>query len=226
MTHGLVSKLPGSQPPVISPLVSECLPCQDVEGSCDGRSQEAEGQLRQQQALFEGSLTALQRQTTADHTELHGHTVALSGHIDTSLAAVHSFLKEQLRRDVPTGGTPQRREYSYSKVLARTRSRSELLESFRLRQQQQELQESLTACDTITEEPEEQGPAEDELSSVEERSITQQSDAEEALMCSENGIPFFKRKHRGKKEGKTLKRSKIPENEKSSQSKMPLRVQN
>ncbi|KAG9341824.1 hypothetical protein JZ751_018546 [Albula glossodonta] len=201
---------------------------QNVAASCEGTSQDAGVELKQRQEEVEGPLRAMERQTGEDQTTLQHHSKALFASVDASLSAVHSFLTEELRKDLPTGVTPQRKEYDYPTRLARSRTRSELLESFRA--QQQELLASLAQCEPVEEESVEQEPQEAEVSSVNDLTITEQSDTEELLMCSEGGAPFFKRKNGGKKkENKAIKRSKTAENENPSspsQTKMPLRMQN
>uniref|UniRef100_A0A8C7HQ43 Kinesin-like protein n=1 Tax=Oncorhynchus kisutch TaxID=8019 RepID=A0A8C7HQ43_ONCKI len=74
----------------------------------------------------------------------------LKAHMEGGVVSVHSFLSEQLKRDVPTGTTPQRREFVYPCLLAKSKSRAELLDSFR--HQQEELQAALFQCDTVEEE--------------------------------------------------------------------------
>uniref|UniRef100_A0A674EX17 Kinesin-like protein n=1 Tax=Salmo trutta TaxID=8032 RepID=A0A674EX17_SALTR len=121
-----------------------------VEQSCEERVQEVSGQLKQQQGLVEEGLGDLKEQTSLDQNTLENHHIELKAHMDDGVVSVHSFLSEQLKQDVPTGTTPQRREFVYPCLLAKSKSRAELLDSFR--HQQEELQAALFQCDTVEEE--------------------------------------------------------------------------
>ncbi|XP_041739037.1 kinesin-like protein KIF11 [Coregonus clupeaformis] len=202
---------------------------QRVEQSCEERVQEVSGQLKQQQGMVEEGLGALKEQTSLDQNTLEHHHIELTAHMEDGLGLVHSFLSEELKQDVPTGATPQRREFVYPRLLAKSKSRSELLDS--LRHQQEELQAALFQCDTVEEEKQvDQDSLEDELSSYNDSYVTEPSYIGENLMCYENGrVPFFKQKKAGKKENKLLNRSKMAENETHDtppRSKLPLRCQN
>ncbi|KAK2712585.1 hypothetical protein QYM36_011315 [Artemia franciscana] len=61
---------------------------------------------------------------------------------------VEKFLTEDLACDVPTGQTPQRREFSYPRVLAQTSPHAKILERFKL-----ELQESNDVDNVAVPEP-------------------------------------------------------------------------
>uniref|UniRef100_A0A8K9X1M5 Kinesin-like protein n=1 Tax=Oncorhynchus mykiss TaxID=8022 RepID=A0A8K9X1M5_ONCMY len=130
--------------------VGEQLEMDRVEQSCEERVQEVSGQLQQQQGLVEEGLGALKEQTSLDQNTLEHHHIELKAHVEGGVVSVHSFLSEQLKQDVPTGTTPQRREFVYPCLLAKSKSRAELLDSFR--HQQEELQAALFQCDTVEEE--------------------------------------------------------------------------
>uniref|UniRef100_A0A8C7UI56 Kinesin-like protein n=1 Tax=Oncorhynchus mykiss TaxID=8022 RepID=A0A8C7UI56_ONCMY len=125
--------------------------------------------------------------------------------------------------------TLQTREFVYPCLLAKSKSRAELLDSFR--HQQEELQAALFQCDTVEEEKQvDQDSLEDELSGYNDSYVTEPSYIDENLMCYENGrVPFFKQKKAGKKENKSLNRSKMAENDTHDTplgSILPLRCQN
>nr|XP_046188450.1 kinesin-like protein KIF11 isoform X3 [Oncorhynchus gorbuscha] len=201
---------------------------QRVEQSCEERVQEVSGQLTQQQGLLEEGLSALKEQTSLDQNTLEHHYIELKAHMEGGVVSVHNFLSEQLKEDVPTGTTPQRREFVYPCLLAKSKSRAELLDSFR--HQQEELQATLFQCDTVEEEKQvDQDSLEDELSGYNDSYVTEPSYIDENLMCYENGrVPFFKQKA-CKKENKFLNRSKMAENDTHDtplRSKLPLGCQN
>ncbi|KAL0964513.1 hypothetical protein UPYG_G00324880 [Umbra pygmaea] len=201
-----------------------------VEQSCEDRLQDVSGQLMQQQEKVEEGLVTVKEQMSVDQTVLEQHRTELKNHMEDGLARVHRFISEELEQDVPTGTTPQRREFVYPRVLAKSKSRAEVLEG--LRHQQEELQAALFQCDTLEEEEEEKPVTQDSLEDEEfnESNITGVSYIDESLMCYENErVPFFKQKKAGKKENKPLNRSKMAENESSAttpRSKLPLRCQN
>ncbi|KAG7492690.1 hypothetical protein MATL_G00017280 [Megalops atlanticus] len=200
---------------------------QNVEASCDAFVQEASGQLSQQQSGLEQTLQVLEKQIRADGDALQLHATQLAAHPSEGLAKVYTFLKEELQQDIPTGKTPQRKDYSYPRVLAKSRRRDELLEQFR--KQQQELEAALSTCETVKEEQVDQDSLEDEVSNSNDSTIPEQSYTEESIMCNESGrVPFFKHKKGGKKENKSLDQSKTTENKESTplRSRLPLRVQN
>uniref|UniRef100_A0A669EQN1 Kinesin-like protein n=1 Tax=Oreochromis niloticus TaxID=8128 RepID=A0A669EQN1_ORENI len=89
------------------------------------------------------ALTAVKDQTSIDWSALHEQRAELLQHVEASEQLVHSFLRDELQEDVPTGATPQRREFVYPRQLVKSRRRSELLES--LRRQQEELQAAMEA---------------------------------------------------------------------------------
>uniref|UniRef100_A0A673ZT42 Kinesin family member 11 n=1 Tax=Salmo trutta TaxID=8032 RepID=A0A673ZT42_SALTR len=194
-----------------------------VEQSCEERVQEVSGQLKQQ-GMVEG-LGAMKAQTSLDQNTLEHHQTELKAHLEDGLARVHSFLSEELLQDVPTGATPRRRDFVYPRLLAKSRSRAELLEN--LRHKQEELQMALFQCDAVEEEEKQvdQDSLEDEVSGYDY--VTEPPYIDENLMCYEKArVPFFKKA--GKKE-KSVNRSKMAENDTQAtpvRSKLPLRCQN
>uniref|UniRef100_A0A8C3ARP1 Kinesin-like protein n=1 Tax=Cyclopterus lumpus TaxID=8103 RepID=A0A8C3ARP1_CYCLU len=146
---------------------------------------------------------------------------------------VHS-VSYQLVLLLPSGATPQRRDFVYPKRLERLQSRGELLES--LRRQQEELQAAINEDDKEEEDEEEDRNSnsqvdhdslEDELSTCNESLGTEPSFIDENLVFNESKrLPFFKKG--AKKEMKVLARQKVLENEASTpqKSRLPLRSQN
>lgn len=201
---------------------------QSVEGLCTEGRQTTEEQLSSRKEQMNGSLQALLNQTSADRTTLKQRQVEFHKHVEVSQRLVQRFLQEELQQDIPTGATPQRREFVYPRHLVKSRSRSELLES--LRDQQERLQ-------TALQEPEEEDhelsqvdhdSLEDESSIYNESLATEPSFIDENLVFNEsNRMPFFKQKKGSRKESKIPSRPKAAENEGTpQQSRLPLRCQN
>uniref|UniRef100_A0A8C7U4F9 Kinesin family member 11 n=1 Tax=Oncorhynchus mykiss TaxID=8022 RepID=A0A8C7U4F9_ONCMY len=191
-----------------------------VEQSCEERVQEVSGQLKQQQEMVKEGLGSMKEQTSLDQNTLEHHQTELKAHLEDGLARVHSFLSDELLQDVPTGATPRRRDFVYPRLLAKSKSRAELLEN--LCHKQEELQTALFQCDALEEEK--------QVDQVHFRKLEPSTPyIDENLMCYENGrVPFFKQKKAGKKE-KSVNRSKMVDNDTQAtpvRSKLPLRCQN
>uniref|UniRef100_A0AAY4ER38 Kinesin-like protein n=1 Tax=Denticeps clupeoides TaxID=299321 RepID=A0AAY4ER38_9TELE len=135
--------------------------------------------LQQLQGELEFTLQGLQKQMCEDLDTLQNYGQDLTSQASQSLSRVHSFLQEELRQDVPTGSTPQRREYSYPRVLMRACPRDELIEQFRAQQ------ERLQSTREVLEEQEEVVDS--------QVSLTKPTYGDENLICHEfGGVPFFK----------------------------------
>ncbi|MEQ2191080.1 hypothetical protein XENOCAPTIV_020355, partial [Xenoophorus captivus] len=130
---------------------------QSVQTWCTEQLRTAKEELTSRQEETKQSLSALQNQTCSDRQVLGRQQAELEEYMETGQQLVHSFLQEELKADVPTGLTPQRREFVYPRHLNKSRSRNELLEA--LRRQQEELQGALE------EEEEEETPEEDDKQS-------------------------------------------------------------
>ncbi|XP_041644620.1 kinesin-like protein KIF11 isoform X2 [Cheilinus undulatus] len=204
-----------------------------VEKCCTEQLQTAEEQLSSQQEEVKQAVIALQKQTSMDRTVLDQQKAELQDHVETSQELVSSFLQKELQQDIPTGATPQRREFVYPRQLVKSRSRGELLES--LRRQQEELRAAVEEEEEHQEEEDDKhsqvdhDSLEEELSTCNESLATEPSFIDENLVFNESKrVPFFKKKG-GKKETKIPSRQKVSENEAPStpqKSRLPLRCQN
>ncbi|XP_052009273.1 kinesin-like protein KIF11 [Xyrauchen texanus] len=202
-----------------------------VEEKVEKALQDCEGRLSPIQQEVEGILSSVEVQTGKDETTLQEHRETLSSISTRALDTVHNFLSSELRQDLPTGTTPQRKEYKYPRVLNQPRSREELEEEFRA--QQVELQSTLSQCEPVIEVEEDkplyQDSLEDEVSGSSDGNITEQSCSDENLMCYESGrVPFFKKKSKKENGNKSVNRSKVENENMCSppRSKLPLRCQN
>ncbi|KAM6922167.1 kinesin-like protein KIF11 [Lycodopsis pacificus] len=204
---------------------------QSVEMRCTEQLRTTEEELSGRQEEVRRSLMAVQNQTSLNRTVVDQQQAELRDNVETSQQLVHGFLQEELQQDVPTGATPQRRDFVYPKRLEKLRSRGELLES--LRRQQEELQAAIEEEEEEEEEDKnsqvDHDSLEDELSTCNESLATELSFVDENLVFNESKrVPFFKQKKGGKKETKILARQKASENEPSTpqKSRLPLRSQN
>ncbi|XP_012689681.1 kinesin-like protein KIF11 [Clupea harengus] len=204
---------------------------QPVETRGEAFLQESTDCFRRHQTEATGILNSLQDQTGKDVATLQLTREDLSTQTTQALKTVHSFLQEELREDVPTGATPQRKEYVFPRMLVRSRAREELIEEFHT--QMEELQDE---CPTREEAEEntavDQETLEEELESFEDSAVTEPSFVDMNIMCDENTRgPFFKQQKKNKKTKENRKNpscTKQPEveGENPPRSKLPLRCQN
>ncbi|CAJ1066898.1 kinesin-like protein KIF11 isoform X1 [Xyrichtys novacula] len=207
---------------------------QSANKHCTEQLQTAKQQLSCQQEEVKQAVMVEQNQASLNRTVLDQQQAELWDHVETSQELVNRFLQKELQQDVPTGATPQRREFVYPKQLVKSRNRGELLES--LRRQQEELQAAMEVEEEEEEEEEDKqsqvdhDSLEDELSTCNESLATEPSFIDENLVFNESKrLPFFKQKKGGKKDTKIPSRQKVPENEAPStpqKSRLPLRCQN
>uniref|UniRef100_A0A8C8H9D7 Kinesin-like protein n=1 Tax=Oncorhynchus tshawytscha TaxID=74940 RepID=A0A8C8H9D7_ONCTS len=177
-----------------------------VEQSCEERVQEVSGQLKQQQEMVKEGLGSMKEQTSLDQNTLEHHQTELKAHLEDGLARVHSFLSDELLQDVPTGATPRRRDFVYPRLLAKSKSRAELLEN--LCHKQEELQTALFQCDALEEEK--------QVDQVHFRKL-------------EPSISWLGHQKKAGKKEKSVNRSKMVDNDTQAtpvRSKLPLRCQN
>ncbi|XP_029927094.1 kinesin-like protein KIF11 isoform X2 [Myripristis murdjan] len=202
---------------------------QGVEAHCAQQLHVASEELRGQQEQVKQALLPVQDQAHLDRDVLNQQQVQLHEHMETSLQLVHNFLQDELQQDVPTGLTPQRRQFVYPSSLQKLRRRSELLESLRLQQLELQVeQDELEEPEDDRHSQVDHDSLEDELSTCNESVATEVS-FDENLVCNENSrVPFFKKKS-GRKEPKVPVKSKVSENDASQtpqKSKLPLRAKN
>ncbi|KAJ0004813.1 hypothetical protein NQD34_011027 [Periophthalmus magnuspinnatus] len=206
---------------------------QSLEALCSDLHGTSAEQLSAHTQQVNSSLQALQRQTSQDCEAVGLQQAELHKHAESSEQLVRAFLQEELQQDVPTGATPQRRDFVYPRHLVKGRSRSELLES--LRKEQESLK---TALEEEEEEEDEedaqsqvdQDSLEDEPSTCNESLATEPSFIDENLVFNESKrVPFFKKKKGSRKESKVPARPKGAESVSSitpQKSRLPLRCQN
>ncbi|XP_048407472.1 kinesin-like protein KIF11 [Stegostoma tigrinum] len=207
---------------------------QMVSESCDTLVREITKQLKEQSDTEESALCVVRDRVNDDKGVMMQHITELSEHAEAGLNNVLNFLNEELQQDIPTGTTPQRREYIYPQTFLRTEPRDVLVVQFKA--QQQQLQNSLNSAMSIQEEPVcEQESGDDDKASIQNDSIASEKlSTEEDFCVNSGGAPFFKHQKRYKrdKENKSAvsfdKSKSLEENLtlSASKSKLPLRIQN
>uniref|UniRef100_A0A665VPZ9 Kinesin-like protein n=1 Tax=Echeneis naucrates TaxID=173247 RepID=A0A665VPZ9_ECHNA len=201
-----------------------CFFFQSVETHCTDQLCKAKEELSCQQKALKQALTAVQNQIL-DQTVLDQQESEMQDHMERSRKLLNRFLQDELQQDVPTGTTPQRREFVYPRQLVKSRTRIELLEILRGQEKQEEEEEEE---DEDKHSQVDHDSLEEELSMCKESIATEPSFIDENLVFNENKrVPFFKKG--SKKETKIPTRQKGLENENAStpqESRLPLRSQN
>ncbi|XP_009896048.2 kinesin-like protein KIF11 [Dryobates pubescens] len=201
------------------------------EENCDKAITEIADHIGGQKATEEKVLNSLLDKIKFDEDILLEQKLALDEEAQHGLTQVNGFLQEDLKVDVPTGTTPQRRDYFYPVTLVRTEARELLLEQLRQKRLKLDaMQNSLTKDDAdldLLEEEEELKECDGFLPS-DRYLLDTNVDGHE-----NSGIPFFqhKRSHKKDKENKsaaTVEKNKIEDMTEQFllKSKLPLRSQN
>uniref|UniRef100_A0A663DZG1 Kinesin-like protein n=1 Tax=Aquila chrysaetos chrysaetos TaxID=223781 RepID=A0A663DZG1_AQUCH len=138
-----------------------------------------------QKAAEEKVLNGLLDQVKVDQEILLEQKLALNEEAQHGLTQVNGFLQEDLKVDIPTGTTPQRRDYFYPVTLVRTEPRELLLEQLREKQLKLDaMLNSVTKEDLLEEE--------EELQESSESLASDKSFVDTNIWCHTNGgIPFF-----------------------------------
>uniref|UniRef100_A0A8D0GFF4 Kinesin motor domain-containing protein n=1 Tax=Sphenodon punctatus TaxID=8508 RepID=A0A8D0GFF4_SPHPU len=201
---------------------------------CNASIVEITGQIIIQKSAEEKVLKTLLEEIQEDKHKLTGQKLILHDEAEHGLTRVNGFLQKELKVDIPTGTTPQRRDYTYPVTIVRTEPRDLLLEH--LRQQQKEIVATLNSAANVMEESVDQDSFEEEeaLQRTNESLVRERSFLEANMCCQTNsGGPFFQHKKSGRKDKENksaifLERSKDEDTaEKSiSKSKIPLRATN
>ncbi|KAM8923926.1 kinesin-like protein KIF11 isoform 2-T2 [Pelodytes ibericus] len=205
----------------------------EVEGQCGSSLVEITELVNKQRSAQETTMSVMMEQVNDDKEMLGDQKLELHEQAQSGLNKVYSYLHEELRCDVPTGATPQRRAYSYPSSLVKSKPRDLLLEQFR--RQQGEMESKLSSMVPLVEEPVDQlDSLEDEPACIDDSVVSEKSSIDLNVTCQENGgVPFFQLKKGLKKEKEnktntTILEKKLSEDLDSSlpRSKLPLRIQN
>ncbi|XP_010009169.1 PREDICTED: kinesin-like protein KIF11, partial [Nestor notabilis] len=182
----------------------ECLQKKN-EDNCDTAIAKIDDHINRQKAAEEKVLNGLLEQIEVDQEILLKQKLTLNEEAEGGLTQVNDFLQEDLKVDVPTGATPQRKDYFYPVTLVRTEPRELLLEQ--LRQKQLKLDAVLNIATKEVEDNVDQDLLEEEeLQEASESLASDKSLVDTSICCQVNGgIPFFqhKRSHRKDKENKS-----------------------
>ncbi|XP_021939166.1 kinesin-like protein Klp61F isoform X2 [Zootermopsis nevadensis] len=87
--------------------------------------------LEQQQVDFGTFVRERQDDLETQCSYINGWSQTITSDLQQCSQDLDKFLVEELRKDIPTGNTPQRREFSYPRVLAATSPHERILARFR-----------------------------------------------------------------------------------------------
>ncbi|XP_006733941.1 kinesin-like protein KIF11 [Leptonychotes weddellii] len=203
-----------------------------INQGCKAASSEITEKLNGHKAANENQHNTFFGQITTDEEKLMAQSLELNETIKMGLTKLNCFLQQDLKLDIPTGTTPQRKNYLYPSTLVRTEPREQLLDQ--LKRKQPEL---LMMLDCSENNKEEISQDLDEEKSVLGHSVEelpgQEPSIDASVDCSSSGgIPFFqhKKSHGKDKENRginSVERSKVEETTEHSvtRSRLPLRAQ-
>ncbi|KAB1271670.1 Kinesin-like protein KIF11 [Camelus dromedarius] len=204
-----------------------------VNQGCETSCSEITEKLSGHKAANENQHNIFLGQIATDEEELMTQSQELNKTVRIGLTKLNCFLQEELKLDIPTGTTPQRKNYLYPSTLVRTQPREQLFDQ--LKRKQPELLMMLNCSENNKEET---GQDLDEekavLADTIEEPLSQEPSVDTSMDCSSSGgVPFFqhKKSHGKDKENRginPLERSKVEDTTEQSvtKSRLPLRAQN
>ncbi|XP_004583416.2 kinesin-like protein KIF11 [Ochotona princeps] len=203
-----------------------------VNQCCEASSSEITEKSSEYKTANENHHNAFLGQMTTDEEKLTAQDAELNNSINIGMNKLNCFLQQELKLDVPTGTTPQRKTYSYPSTLVRTEPREQLLDQ--LHRTQPELFVMLNCSEDIKEEISQDLDEEKMLlEQTIEEPVSQEPPVDAGVLFpSRGGVPFFqhKKSHGKNKENRGInpvERSKLEETAESSvtKSRLPLRTQ-
>uniref|UniRef100_A0A452T5K8 Kinesin-like protein n=1 Tax=Ursus maritimus TaxID=29073 RepID=A0A452T5K8_URSMA len=194
-----------------------------VNQGCEAASSEITEKLNGHKATNENQRNIFLGQITTDEGKLMAQSLQLNETIKIGLTKLNCFLQQDLKLDIPTGTTPQRKNYFYPSTLVRTEPREQLLDQ--LKRKQPELLMMLNCSENSKEDI--------ILGRSLEEPPSQEPAVDASVDCSSGGgVPFFqhKKSHGKDKENRSInsvERSKVEETTEHSvtRSRLPLRAQ-
>ncbi|XP_075390148.1 kinesin-like protein KIF11 isoform X2 [Tenrec ecaudatus] len=206
-----------------------------VNQGCKASSSEITEKLSGYKAANESQRNTFLDQITSDEEKLMSQSLKLNETIKIGLTKLNCFLQQDLKQDIPTGMTPQRKNYLYPSTLVRTEPRELLIDQLKTKQP-----ELLMMLDYLENNREEASQPLDEgktdlghTPTVDEEPGSQEPSVDAGVDCSSRGgVPFFQHKkpHGKDKENRgvnPVERSKVEEATEHSvtRSRLPLRAQ-
>ncbi|XP_053438689.1 kinesin-like protein KIF11 [Nycticebus coucang] len=203
-----------------------------VNQRCEASHLEITEKLSEHKATNENQHDIFLDQITIDEERLIAQNLELNETVKIGLTKLNCFLQQDLKLDISTGTTPERKNYLYPSTLVRTEPREHLLDQ--LKRKQPELLMMLNCSGNNKEETNQEMDVEKVvLGQCTEEPLSQESSVEAGMdYSSSGGVPFFqhKKSHGKDKENRGInpvERSKVEETTERSvtNSRLPLRAQ-
>ncbi|CAH6961886.1 kinesin-like protein KIF11 isoform X1 [Phodopus roborovskii] len=201
-----------------------------VNGCCEASSSEITEKQSVHAAAIENQHTSFTIQITSDDEKLKAGSLELDETIKTGLTKLNCFLQQDLKLDVPTGLTPERKNYLYPSTLVRTEPREQLLDQLQKKQRNPLMM--LNCSESNKEAGQDIDDEKEVLEQCTEELLSQETFVHTSVDCSSNGgVPFFQHKkpHGKDKENRginPMEKSKAEETSEHSatKSRLPLRA--
>ena len=162
-----------------------------VNGCCKASSSEITKKVREQSAAVANQHSSFVAQMTSDEESCKAGSLELDKTIKTGLTKLNCFLKQDLKLDIPTGMTPERKKYLYPTTLVRTEPREQLLDQLQKKQPPMMLNSSEASKETSQDMDEER----EALEQCTEELVSPETTEHPSADCSSSrGLPFFQRK--------------------------------
>ncbi|XP_059114629.1 kinesin-like protein KIF11 [Peromyscus eremicus] len=201
-----------------------------VNGCCEASSSEMSEKLSGHTTAIEGQHSSFVLQITSDDEKLKAGSLELHETIKTGLTKLNCFLHQDLKLDIPTGMTPERKTYLYPSALVRTEPREQLLEQLQKKQPNRLVMPNCPENDKAA--SQDMDEEKEVLEQCTEELLSQETLVHTGVDCSSSGgVPFFQHKkpHGKDKENRGInpvEKSKVEETSEYSvtKSRLPLRA--
>lgn len=201
-----------------------------VNGCCEASSSEITEKIRGHRAAIESQHSSFVVQITADEEKFKAGSLELDETIKTGLTKLNCFLQQDLKLDIPTGMTPERKNYLYPSTLVRTEPREQLLDQLQNKQPKPLMM--LNCSESSKETSQDMEEDREVLEQSTEELLSQETCVHTSADCSSSGgVPFFQHKkpHGKDKENRGLnpvEKGKVEEASEHSisRSRLPLRT--
>lgn len=202
-----------------------------VNQGCEASSSKITEKLSEHEAANEKQRNVFLGQINMDEEKLMAQSLELNENIKIGLTKLNCFLHQDLKLDIPTGTTPQRKNYLYPSTLVRTEPREQLLDQ--LKRKQPELLTMISCSENKEDSCQDSDEEKAVLEHTAEEPLSQEPSVDASVDCSSSGgVPFFQHKkpHGKDKENRGInpvERSKVEETTEQSvtKSRLPLRAQ-
>ncbi|XP_074151968.1 kinesin-like protein KIF11 isoform X1 [Sminthopsis crassicaudata] len=201
-----------------------------VKQGCVISKSEIMEKVNGQKAVQDSQLTSFHDEITNDKERLVEQSEELHDIMKHGWNKLNCFLQQDLKLDIPTGSTPQRKTYSYPSTLLRTEPREQLLSQLRERQPKL-LTTVIVKAEDPSQDLEEEKPAQE----LTNENIINEEPTEDTSVCDHpinGGVPFFQHKKSSRKDKENrvinvVEKSKVEDvlEHSAVKSKLPLKIQ-